>query len=399
MVVLDPSLPSQGRPDDVVLTALTAGKVRVKRRLEIYESDSVTPMDIDRWDSRLVGGSVTVDMTRDERRALDVVIENDDKALKVDDPNNGFWYDKILKVFWGIKYFDNGVEKLWETQIGEFMIDQITEQRFPHTVAVTGRDYTKKCLVSLIQSSVQFSQYTAIETIIGALAANAGIVKMALPFTGQSYARDVVFERGTPRWKVMTQLADSIGYEVFFTGSGYLTMRPYGDPVMSPVSWIFQSGTDDGTLVKYQRSANDSRIKNHIIVTGAAITDLTGITETIFAERKNEDPNSPTRIARIGDRVDLVQSDYITNTYQADQLAQSRLRIGALEEYEVNFDSVIIPWLNAGDIVDVIDQTAVSYVPQRFLLSNFTLPLSLGAMSSVARRVTIVGTTNALEYQ
>lgn len=401
VVLLDPSLPSQGIPDDDVIDALTNGIVRITRRVEIYEADAVTPFNVVRWDGRLVDGSVNVDRTRDERRILDLSLDNNDKLLRVDDPNNGFWYDKILKVFWGIRFFDgtSNDERRYETQIGEFMIDTIAETRFPRVVRVTGRDYSKKCMKSKIKSSVQFSQYTTIETIIAALAANAGITKIALPFTGQSYARDVVFEQGTPRWKVMTELADSIGYELYFTGNGYLTMRPYGDPVMSPVSFVFQTGPNDGTLVRYERSANDSRIFNHIIVTGAAITNLSGITETVFAESRNDDPASPTRIARIGDRVDPIKSDYITNQYQAQQLADARLRIGSLEEYEVNFDSVIIPWLDAGDIVDVIDDTAVPYVPQRFLLSSFNFPLSLTSMACVARRVTIIGTNNTLEYQ
>lgn len=396
--VLDPSLPSQNIPDDVVIDALIAGIVRVKRRAEIYEADGITPWDIPRWDARLVDGQVTVDRTRDERRMMDMQFDNSDDLLRMD-PRDGFYYDKIIKVFWGIRYFgQSGIERIWETQIGEFMIDQITEAYFPDVVKVTGRDYSKKCLTSKIKSSVEFPKNTSVENIIAALAANAGVSKIALPFTGQAYARDVVFERGTERWKIIQELADSIGYEVYFTGNGYLTMRPYGDPAMSPISWIFRPGKLDGTLVKYERSANDSRIKNHIIVTGASITNLSGFTEVVFAEALNTDPGSPTRIARIGDRVDFIESDLITDRTQAQTLANTRLMIGALEEYQINFSSLIIPWLDAGDIVDIVDDTATEYVPKRFLLVSFTFPLQLGAMTGVARRVTITGTREQLEY-
>lgn len=396
--VLDPSLPSQNIPDDVVIDALIAGIVRIRRRVEIYEADGITHWDIPRWDARLVDGQVTIDRTRDERRMLDLQLENSDDVLRMD-PRNGLYYDKIIKVFWGIRYFDEfGLPRIWETQIGEFMIDQISETYFPDVVKITGRDYSKKCLTSRIKSSVQFPKNTSVETIITALAANAGVNKIALPFTGQAYARDVVFERGTERWKIIKDLADSIGYEVYFTGNGYLTMRPYGDPSMSPISWVFRPGKIDGTLVKYERSANDSRIKNHIIVTGTSITNLNGITEVVFAEALNNDPDSPTRIARIGDRVDIFESELITDRTQAQSLANTRLMISALEEYQINFSSLIIPWLEAGDIVDIVDDTATEYVPKRFLLASFTFPLQLGAMTGVARRVTITGTREQLEY-
>lgn len=393
-----PPLASQTVPPDEVIDALLAGIVLVRRRAEIYEADASTPFDIVDWDRRLTDGEVTVDAFRDEKRMCDLVLNNFDGALKLD-PYNGFYYDKVIKVFWGIRYFSGGVLREWETQIGEFMIDAISEDYFPDAIKVTGRDYSKKCIVSKLKDSVQFPQYTAIETIIRALASNAGVTKFALPFTGQGYARDAAFERGTERWKVIKELADSIGYEVFFTGDGYLTMRPYGDPIMSPLRWVFRPGKLDGTLVKYTRSTNDSRIKNHIIVVGAAITDLNGFTQTVQAEAINNDPDSPTRVARIGDRVDFYESEFITDVLQAQTIANQRLRVSALEEYQVDFDSIIIPWLDGGDIVDIHDDEGGDYVPRRFLLTNFTFPLQLQAMSATARRVTMAGVSQVLEYE
>lgn len=393
-----PPIPDQGIPPDEVIDALIAGIVRVTRRVEIYERDAVTPFAIDNWNARLVSGEVSVDRERDERRMCDITLENNDNALRIN-PVDGFWYDKILKVFWGIRYFSTGVEKRWETQIGEFMIDSIAEASFPHTVKVVGRDYAKKCLLTKLKSSLSFSQYTPVEDIIAALAGNCGITKLALPYTGEGFAMDIVFERGTARWAVMMKLADAIGYELFFRGDGYLTMRPYGDPTLSPLKWIFNQSPLDGTLVDYERSSNDTRIKNHIIVTGAATTNLDGFSQTAFGEAINDDSNSPTRREKIGDRVDPIESDYVTDSVQAQAMAVQRLRISALEEFDINFSSVIIPWLDGGDIVDIVDRGEGEYVPSRFLLANFILPLALGPMTGTGRRVTIVGTTHALEYQ
>jgi hypothetical protein len=393
-----PVVPSVGLPPDDVIDALIAGVLRVRRRVEIYESDGVTPFAITNWNARLVDGEVTVDRERDERRMCDITLDNTDNALELD-PYNGFWYDKILKVFWGIKYYNAvGNELFWETQIGEFMIDKIEESAFPHVVKIVGRDYTKKCLVSKLKNSQTYTQYTPVEQIIKSLAENCGVKKFALPYTGEGFALDTVFERGIERWNVMKQLADAIGYELFFRGDGYLTMRPYGDPTLSPVSWIFNTSSLDGTLVDYSRSSNDSRIKNHIIVVGASTTSLDGFSQSAFGEAINTDPASPTRVGRIGDRVDIIQSDYITDSGQAQAMAEQRLRVSALEEFDINFSSLIIPWLEAGDIVDIVNPRESVYVPRRFLLANYNFPLSLGPMTGTGRRVTIVGTTETLEF-
>lgn len=393
-----PALPSQNLPPDEVIDALIAGAVRIKRRAEIYEKDGITPFDIPDWDSRLTGGEVSVDAFRSERRICDFTFNNYDNALRMD-PYDGFYYDKVIKAFWGIQYYSGSLLREWETQVGEFMIDQIKEDYFPNEIKVTGRDYAKKCMVNKLVESVQFPQFTRIEVIIKALAINCGVTKFALPFTGMGYARDAAFERGTDRWKVIKDMADSIGYEVYFTGDGYLTMRPYGDPVMSPIRWIFRPGKLDGTLVKYSRSTNDSRIKNHVVVVGAAITSLAGFTQTIHAEAVNTDPASPTRVDRLGHRMDFYESEFITDTGQAQAIANQRLRVSALEEYSIDFDSVIIPWLDGGDIVDIIDDDASDYIPRRFLLTSFTFPFTLTAMSGQARRVTMAGTSQVLEYE
>lgn len=386
-------------PADEVIDALLAGVVRIKRRAEIYESDAVTPFAIPNWNARLFDGSVNVDGTRDERRMLDLSLENEDNALKLD-PYSGFWYDKIIKVFWGIKYFDGtGLAKAYETQIGEFMIDRISEDRFPHVVKVTGRDYAKKCLTSKTKASMTFKAGTPAEEIIRAVAANAGITKFALPVTGQSYALDLVFEQFTERWAVIKKVADSIGYDVYFRGDGYLTMRPYADPYLDPTTWIFRGGKQDGTLIDFNRSSNDSRIKNHIIVQGATLTTADGYNTVIWYELRNDDPRSPTNIARIGDRVDPIQNDLFTSVEFAKAFAEKRMKILALEEYQVDFSNAILPWLEANDIVDVDESNGSNYVPSRFVLSSFSFPLKLGAMSSTGRRVTIVGSSQRLEYQ
>lgn len=386
-----PPVSTVGLPPDEVINALTTGVVDIERYAAIYESDGTTPMAIDYFDGRLVDGSITVDGLRDERRMCDMQLNNIDRQLNLD-PDTGFWYDKIIKVFWGIEYWSStGVYSRWEMQLGEFMIDTISEDYFPNITKITGRDYTKKCLVSAISNSMEFNPTTPVETIIRALAANAGVTKFRLPFTGLAFTESVVFDPGTARWEVMKRIANSVGYEIYFTPDGYLTMRPYPDPATSPAVWAFVVGKPAGTIVKYTRSSDDSLVRNHCVVIGTPRSDDSGFSEVAFGEAKNEDAGSPTRIARLGDRLDLFKSEYITDSAMAQAVAEARLKIAALEQFNVQISSLLIPFIDGGDIVTVDTGDQGTYVPTRFLYTNYTFPLQLGTMDGTAKRVTIVG--------
>lgn len=279
------------------------------------------------------------------------------------------------------------VSTVWETQVGEFMIDSISEDHFPYTVKVVGRDYTKKCLQSKFVVATALVKNTAIETAIKTLAQNAGITKFILPTTGKSLGTDYYFERGVSRWEAMKQISDAFGYELFFDAQGYLVMREYLDPITAPLSYTLETGAF-GTLVSYNKTVNDTRIYNHIVVTGET-NDNTVL--PVYATAENHEPSSPTRIEKIGDRVYQYSSAFITTTLQAQDVATKFLKIHGLEEFDLNFSAISLFWLEVGEIVEFEDPRPSAGQPKRFLLSSINLPLDLGAMSGNAKRVSVVG--------
>ncbi len=383
-------------PPEAAIQAVLSTSSIWTRRIEIYEYDNETL-----WSAgvkpRIIDGKINVDYSREERRTLDLVLDNSDGALR-HDPYDGFWYDKIIRIYRGIKYWTvdpitgSAVQATYEAQVGAFMIDRIDGAYFPHTLTITGRDFTKKMLTSKLERSLQFPAGTAVEDVVAAVAANAGIFGVILPNTGLTVDSTTVFERGTERWKVCKQVANAANHEIFFDANGYLTMRPFRDPTTSPVEYVFKTGGADGNLVDYRKSSNDSRVFNHIVVTGDDnVGSSSTTTKIVFAERKNENPESPTRIERIGDRYTAYQSSLFDTQEKADAFAESQLSILALEEFNIDFSSLVVPWMEAGNIVSVLVPDNTEYEPTRFLLDKFDIPLKLGPMSGTARRVTIVG--------
>jgi len=269
----------------------------------------------------------------------------------------------------------------WEVQIGEFMIDRITEAHFPHAFKISGRDYTKKCLLSKYEHATSFPASQSLESIVGTIAGAAGISKRILPTTGITIDREFYFDRGVSRWEAMKEITNAYNYELFFDATGYLVMRPYNDPILTAPSITIKTG-EKGQLASYELSTSDSRILNHILVVGASSDNAIA---NVWAEARNLNPSSPTSIEKLGDRFDEYESEFIETQAQAQAKADMLLSVNSLEEYELNFESLMLPWLEVGDIMGFeVDREAT---PETFLLSSLTLPLTLGPMSGVGRRI------------
>ncbi len=576
-------------PPELVQRAFLAPIAEITRRIEIHESDGRTPWRPELWSSILVGGTISVDMTRDERRSVDVELDNSDGAL--DPEAGGFWYDKVLKVFYGVRLhererdprvviveetaaagqglalktllaqagvrttlfnplivrydeiadfdvvvsisgtaptklpllreaFDRGksvitvapaatgaelpdhiltvgataayaerrtfakfdipdriadgwdgswtlrgpgsyrpitavapgairlvesvpdgaapdvaavllcgmdgqgwmhcnvdglaadrfehrrddfvrflgavVHRLdraevgdhWETQIGEFVADTIEDaDEFADRIRFAGRDYTAWCMSSKLSKATMFTADQAIETVIAAVAANAGIRKISLPITNKTLGKDMTWEADTERWRIISDIALAGNYEVYFAADGVLTMREQHDPLLTPSSLQLTTG-EGGNLVSRTARTSGSQIFNHVVVVGESSDSTVPL---VFAEVLNTDPGSPTSVDRIGQRTKRISSALVTTDNQALDLARTMLSVSALEEFEMAFTAVLLPWVEPGEIVEMVDPAGDYWGPTKYLLSTLSLPLDLGPMSGTAKRVMKVG--------
>lgn len=306
--------------------------------------------------------------------------------LDFDQSNNGIFEQNDFREFIkAIMDWLNPVTNLtkWEVQIGEFMIDRISEDNFPRNISITGRDYTKKCIRSKFAYSTKFEKGIYLEDVIGSIAAAAGITKRILPSTGVVVNKSFYFDRGVTRWEAMRDITAAYDYSIFFDAQGFLTIAPVADPSLNDPIYTFKTGYG-GVIAKFSKSTSDTRIYNHVVVTGeSSDPDTIPVTR----EARNENPQSPTSIAKIGERTYEYVSSFITTGEQAQRVADSFLAAHALEEYEVSFDTLMLPWLDVGDSIRFVDPNPASDDPDVYLFSSLTIPLSLGPMSSSAKRV------------
>lgn len=274
----------------------------------------------------------------------------------------------------------------WITALGEFMPDRIERPRFPHTIHVTGRDFTKKMMLAKFAAATSFAIGANVGTTIKTIATNAGITKFNFATVTNTLGAAVVFDVGSDRWTAAKSLADSIAYDLYFDHNGYLTLAPMVDPLTAPLSYTFQTGVN-GNLADYSRSTDDSRLYNDVLVYGNGQAN-----PLVNAHVSNTTITSPTSIDNLGStRTYTYSSQFFTTNAQALAYAQKLLSVVALEQYDVNLTSIVIPWLEVGAAVEIIVPDAEVSDPTRFLFTSFTIPLMLGTMTVDAKRVTLVG--------
>lgn len=321
----------------------------------------------------------------------------------------GYWLDirvpefdnvQVQKLIQAATQFMRGYSEVveWEMPMGEFLVDNISEQHFPKQIKITGRDFTKKLMQYKMQRSGVFAVGTRVKELVEYLAANAGIphAKHLVGIDNNEVLEtEMSFAAGTPSWDIIKNACDAFGYEVYFDSFGNFTVREFRDPSTSSAAWTFKTGfeenPDGANLVSYDRSISDSRIYNWITVVASPSESETGI--PFFGEAKNDQPQSPTSIGRLGPRMENYETNWLTSDAACQEFAMNMLKIAALESYDFNFSSIFYPWLEAGEVIEALDPDRTDAEPTRFLLDSISYPIDLGPMSGTAKRVTYVGSS------
>lgn len=279
---------------------------------------------------------------------------------------------------------------VWEQQIGEFVIEGIadSDDLINGSVTVTARDYTKRCQISKLAKATMFTKDERIVDIIKALAQNSNITKFKLPETlTTTLDVDTTYERDQDRWSIMKEIATSNNMDIWFDIEGYLRLTPQQDPLLTPATLQLTTGRR-GNLITRGRKTSDASLFNHVTVIGES-SDTTVV--PVFGEAINDDPASPSSTVNIGERTKNYSSALVTSDLEALNLARTMLSVAGLEEFELSFSSILFPWVEAGEIVEMNDEISNNqWAPARYLITSLSLPLDLSPMTGTGKRVTKV---------
>lgn len=368
--------------------AILGHATRVTSRVRILERQPEFDDQLVVWreDVYAVDGQVSIDAGRDERRVLQAALDVPQEEDPIRFAPGYFWYDKVIHLLRGVAT-PNGQ---YEASLGYFMLDTIKKDRVSGTINISARDYTKRMKKAKFVEATQFSEGQRLEEVVRAVAVGAGVRSFALPSTGVQLARDYTFDRGDERWDV-ADLALSHGYELYFNPEGSLAMRELLDPLLSAPDFTFETGPEVGNIADIAREATDARIVNRVVVAGES-QDPDVI--PVWADAVNDDPDSLTSTVTLGyESLKEHTSAFIDSRSQAEELARKLLKRSGLEQFQVDLDTLVFPWMDAGIVARFIDPSEDFEAPDRYFVPNVTIPLGLGTMKVNLARVVMVEPT------
>lgn len=372
---------------DAVREAYRQPQNSIFRRLEIYEADGET-LWIPSVDSeRLIGGTINLSYDRDERRQLNSLqIANYDGALSYDP--SGFWYDKILKTYRGIRFYSSGEHFTFETQTGEFLIDKINEPEFPRVLTVNGRDYTKRLLADTFAQDTTFASGMSVEDVVFTIAVNGNISKFRFNTGGKVIGADLPLDKDSSRWAAIKSATGPYGLDAYFSADGFLVVEPQPD-VSSDAPFItFGDSDDTDGATTAERSVTDTAIFNDLTVRSSnSDAETTGIAPA--SQWQNTDPDSSTSIQYIGRRSSSYESELFLTKADTDAYLDIWKRTAALETWELSFNLRFLPWLEVGRVIELPDKDN-DKVPARYLLTDADVPIGVGTVSGTGKRLTIL---------
>ncbi len=335
-------------------------------------------------DIAISSGAVGVDGSSDVRRTLSIETP-DQKLLGSLAP-----YGSQIQVWRGLKFM-GGVEEM--VPIGRFRIDTVDDSFPAGGLSVTGVDGAKVVADNPFMFPDSPSKTASVLSEIQRIIADAFRLEGGASFYGgkeltlidksggaagspyNTNANEAKFwVPGASRWSAVSDLAVSVGCEVYFDGEG--------NPVIELVptiedssSWTITHG-EGGNLITASRSTTREQTYN---VIGVNTSTNTVAPATVF--RYDDDPSSPTWIGRYGKVLYMYKT--VVPAASAGTVAQTLLDRTKSLVRQVSLSTVVNSALEAHDVVQVRlpDGTA-----QNMIVDSFTIPLSpMEAMSIECR--------------
>ena len=190
---------------------------------------------------------------------------------------------------------------------------------------------------------------------------------------------------GGDRWKYAREMAQSIGYELYFNRNGVVTLRPVIDVDTQPIVWRYDE-TDNANLLFVTREISKEETYNVVQARG----ESTSNTEPVTATAMDENPLSSTYVgdppgsSAYGMVPTFLNSKYITTESQAQQAAEARLKqvLGSTEKMRIM--TIVNPAFEGNDLIRVI--RGRSNLDCRFLIDRFNIPLDYNVSMNFTMR-------------
>jgi len=344
----------------------------VRTQVDAYRAGTLVRADLPIRD-----GSVSVDATSDARRQLDLSIADPTLAPKAGDTTGPLTpYGTELYVRRGIAFPDGTVE--W-VPLGWFRVQSVSSPLRTDALKVSGVDRSARVADAKFLTVTQSTTTNTIPNEIKRLVQGAIPGIAFTDKTGNStLTPELTWEQD--RWGAISDLAKSIGAEVFFDADGSCVLRTIPG-IDGDVAWYVDAG-ETGVLIEGTQDTSRDSTFNGVVASGERTDNFAPYSATVT----DNDTKSPTYWGGAYGQVPyFYTSASITSAAQATAAATGLLARTKGLTRSVSLSAVPNPALDAGDVVQVVFPDR-SY--ERHVVDSLTIPLDPTASMPIGTRST-----------
>ena len=352
-------------------------------KAEVWSEDrKLIDLDID-------SGKVTVSNTNSIRRTCEVHLTTDRTTDNLV-PDTGFDYlapfGNQLRLYRGIE-FDDGTQEY--IPLGVFVMNdvKVTDTNDGVSITITGED--KSIIVSRNKwtSPYQMVNGTLEASLLALLQNRYPDIITDFPTTNVTVNQVLLgADSQLDPWKDAVNIAQLVGYDLFFDVKGVCTMKQF--PTLDAASVVATYKEGDGTVItEVNRNISTKETYNGVIYT----IEGSQVTTPIKVEVWDEDTTSPTyRYGVFGSVPTFVTTNLISTSAEAIKAASLLLNIYIGAQEEINFTSIVDPSLDVNDVIYIKAEGAK--VDRTVIIDQLEVPLEYkGTLSVRTRVVRVVG--------
>jgi hypothetical protein len=333
-------------------------------------------------------GSVSVNSGSAVRRTCEVtVITSRETANLV--PDNDFDlltpFGNELRLYRGVEYADGTQEYV---PLGVFVITEVAIQDTNEGVKInlSGEDRSIRIARAKWTEPYQLPSGSLEDALTDLLKDRYPDAELSFPVTNVSVNQVILgSENSNDPWKDAVEIAELVGFDLFFDQNGVVQMKQFPTLDGSVVVALFAE--DFGTTItSLDRTISTKETYNGIIYT----IEGSDVVLPIRIEAWDEDTSSPTyRFGVFGEVPIFVETSLLATEEEAIRAAYSLLNIYIGKQEQIAFNSLVDPSLDVQDVIYVKSNGAK--IDRLVIIDSLDVPLSpQGQMSANARTVRVV---------
>ena len=333
---------------------------------------------------RMLSGQVDIDADADITRSCQVELLDPFSQLQLDgkSPDDGsIYYTRMFRIVYSVISIDGDTR--FDIPIFCGPLNKAERNGAVLSCTAVGKESLASSNVWKTRSfKKNYQKYEVIRVIMSEVAGEQKLALKKIPGKG---AKVRLTAGNDNAWAVCKRLANSLNAVFFYDGRGVLNMRHQ----TSITKYTFQQGRD--ILTEPTASFDTESVINAVqVIGGKPSKNKRKVDYRVLAPRKH--PLSPWNMGRWGNPrylPEVISDDSIKSKVTARKVGKARLKRALIEQVEVAFDCLPIPYLEEGDMCRVESDRYTG----NFRMSKMSIPLTADGACSMGynKRVTPKG--------